>query len=63
MQTRQGAPLIGGLPQDIVFFFEETLCHRKVKSSVVSQSSRVGVHDDDKYDIRANLDQRFIDID
>ena len=40
MQNGQGALLIRGRPQNIVFFLEEILCHEKnKKQSVVSRSS------------------------
>jgi len=58
MQTWQGAPLIGGRPQDIVFL-RENVVSQKARNIVWSLvQCRDGVQGDD---IGANMDQRFID--
>jgi len=43
-------------------FLEKTLCHEKARSRVWSIGP-ARVQSDGKYDIRANLDQKFIDRD
>jgi len=64
MQTRHGALLIGGRPQDIVSFLEKYYVMIKQEAEYgLSIQCRVRVHCDEKCDIRANLNQKFIDRD
>ena len=62
MQTGQDTLLIEDQTHDIMFFLEKTLCHEKVRSRVWSFSPAQS-RGNDKYHIRANLNQRFIDKD